>query len=232
MTFLPTMTRGCGRCEGEGILIGEDFDYECPDCDGNGRFLSRTEEEMRKIRRWALMRHDQYVREKNNPERSTKIPPKKIPDNLILTRDPKALVRGMMNMFEYAKKFSARNNQIGELILQCDDHGWDIFMEMIEFWENSGRRLAVSQDAIQLKASHRKNAVTLLSLCPPSNKQPQRMHLNRQKIRQLIRRGTESKLWERIANLNPANTEWIQVDDRFTREDAREWVLALARTGI
>ena len=58
MTFLPTVTRSCGRCEGEGILAGDDFDYQCPECEGNGRFLSRTEEEMRKIRRWALVRHE------------------------------------------------------------------------------------------------------------------------------------------------------------------------------
>lgn len=182
MTFLPAMTRSCQRCHDEGILAGDDFDYGCPDCNGLGKFINRTDEEMRKIRHWAMKRHQQYVLDKQHPEKSTTRPPTAIPDNLVLDRNPATFIRRTMNMFEYSKKFSARNYQIGELMLGCDDHGWDIFMEMIELWENSGRGLAVSQDAILLKRSLRKNAVTLLSIYPPSDGRPERVLVNRQKI--------------------------------------------------
>jgi len=227
MTFLPTMTRSCQRCHDEGILAGDDFDYECPDCNGLGKFIDRTDEEMRKIRRWATMRHEQDVMDKQHPEKYAKCPPTTIPDNFVLDRNPITFARRMMNMFEYSKKFSTRNHQIGELMLGCDDHGWDVFMEMIELWENSGRGLAVSQYAIFLQRSLRKNAVTLLSIYPPSDDQPERVLVNRQKIRRLVGRETKRELWERFANLNPNSGEWIHIDERFTKEEARKWILRL-----
>ena len=45
--FLPKLIRTCERCNGEGIALGEDFDYECPDCSGTGGFLSCSDEEIR-----------------------------------------------------------------------------------------------------------------------------------------------------------------------------------------
>jgi len=39
----------------------------CPDCGGLRGFLIQTEEEMRKIRRWVLLRHQQDVEERQNP---------------------------------------------------------------------------------------------------------------------------------------------------------------------
>jgi len=229
MTFLPRMTRSCERCHGEGIVAGDDFDYECPDCGGNGTFLDRTDEEMRKIRRWAQARHARYVWEKNHPEETDQQPSGITQHDFILDRNPVSFTRGMMGMIEYSKRFAERNWQIGELMLRCDDHGWDVFMEMIELWENSGRGLAVAKSTILLKRSLRKNAATFLELCPPSTRQLQRMLVNRQQIRQGLGRDKERELWLHIANLSPSNENWVQIDGRITKEDAKEWILTLMR---
>lgn len=229
MTFLPDMTQSCQRCEGEGIVLGDDFDYECPACHGLGGFLIRTEEEMRKIRRWALLRHQLEVEERKNPIKpdNRKINP--VPENPIHSRDPISFAKGFMAIVNYHKKYAERNSQIGELILPCDDHGWDIFMEMIEIWNNTGGGLDVSQEAILLKRSLRKNAVTLLSIYPPVDQLPQRLLVNRRKIKEMAGLETERMLWERIANLNPTKQEWIYISEGFTKVDARDWVLNLAR---
>ena len=229
MTFLPDMTRRCERCGGEGIALGDDFDYECPDCNGLRGFLIRTEEEMRKIRRWALLRHQQEVEKGKNPIEPGNLQSNPVPENPIHSRDPISFGKGLMAIANYHKKYGERDAQIGELILACDDHGWDIFMEMIELWHNFGGGLDVSQEAIFLKKSLRKNAVILLSIYPPSDQQPQRMLVNRSKIKEIAGQETERLLWERIANLNPTNQEWITISERFTKEDARNWALDLAR---
>jgi len=90
-----------------------------------------------------------------------------------------------MAIINYHKKYGERNTQIGELILPGDDHGWDIFMEMIEIWNNTGGGLDFSQEAILLKRSLRKNAVTLLSIYSPSDHQAQRLLANRRKIKEM-----------------------------------------------
>lgn len=230
MTFLPRMTRSCERCRGEGIIAGGDFDYECPDCGGNGIFLDRTDEEMRKIRCWAQARRARYVWERNHPEETGQSSLGERPQDFILDRAPESFIRGMMGMVEYAQKFAERNQQIGELMLRCDNLGWDVFMEMIELWENSGRGLAVTQSTILLKGSLRKNAATLLELCPPSTQQPQRMLVNRKEIRQGLGREKERELWLRMANLNPSNDNWVPIDGRITKADAREWKSELSRS--
>ena len=229
MTFLPDMTRSCQRCGGEGIALGDDFDYECPDCNGLGGFLIRTEEEMRKIRRWALLRHQQEVEERQQPHEQKNLKPNPVPENPIHSRDPISFVKRFMAIANYYKKYGERDTQIGELLLACDDQGWDIFMEMIELWHNFEGGLDVSQEAILLKRSLRKNAVTLLSIYPPSDQQPQRVWVNRSKIKEIAGAEIESLLWERIANLNPTEQEWIHISERFTKEDAREWVLDLVK---
>jgi hypothetical protein len=200
-----------------------------PDCGGLGGFLIRTEEEMRKIRRWALLRHAQEVKERQNPQKTEELQPNPVPENPIHSRDPHAFAKGFMAIVKYHKKYGERDTQIGELILPCDDHGWDIFMEMIETWNNSVGGLDVSQEAILLKRSLRKNAVTLLLIYPPSDQHPQHVLVNRSKIKEFAGPETERLLWKRIANLNPTVKEWIYISERFTKEDARNWVLALAR---
>ncbi len=230
MTFLPKLVRRCERCDWEGIVRGDDFDYECPDCDGTGGFVIRTEEEMRKIRRWALARKQREIEERHASVETDKPRPTRVPDNPIHTRDGNAFVKGMMAIHNYNMKYGERNDLIGELVLPCDDHGWDVFMEMIEIWDNSGRGLGVSQDAILLKASPRKNAVTLLSLVPPSGDLPQRLLVNRRKIRQIFGRQTELEFWKRFEDFSLANEGWVPVDERITREDVGSWIDLLART--
>ena len=232
MTFLPAMTRSCQRCHDEGILAGDDFDYECPDCNGLGKFIDRTDEEMRKIRRWATMRHQQYILEKQHPEKSAARPSGVIPDNLVLDRNPVTFIRRTMNMFEYSKKFSQRNNQIGELMLGCDDHGWDVFMEMIELGKIWVEDWRYPSTPFLLQRSLRKNAVPLLSIYPPSDGQPQRVLVNRRTIRRLVGRKTERELWERIAIINPTEEDWVYIGEHFAREDARDWIIDLVKAGI
>lgn len=227
MTFLPEMRRHCERCGGEGILLGDDFDYECPDCGGWGSFLTRSEAEMQKIRRWAILRHARWVAEKNNPNESDDVPPAQAPRDLILDRNPATFVSCLMEMKEYSRKFSERNRQIGELMLKCNDQGWDIFMEMIELWEGYGRGLAVTQDAILLNASPRKNAVTLLSLYPPSNEQPLRIRIHQREIRRKFGEEKEKRFREFIAQRNQLVGEWIMVSEKFTMEEARDWIRGL-----
>jgi len=232
MTCLPKMTRICERCGGEGITLGEDFDFECPDCAGTGGFLIRTDEELRKIRRWALARKQREIEEKHSSQETDKPRSTPVPDNPILTRDGNAFVKVMMAIHNYNMKYGERNDLIGELVLPCDDHGWDVFMEMIETWDNSGRGLGVSQDAILLKASPRKNAVTLLSLYPPSGDLPQRVLVNRRKIRQVFGRQVELEFLKGIERFSPSVEDWIPVDERFTRKDVRRWIDLLARTEL
>ena len=230
MTFLPKMTRICERCKGEGIALGDDFDYECPDCDRKGAFLIRTEEEMRKIRRWALARKQREIEERHASVETDKPRSKPIPDNPIHTRDIDAFVKGMMAIHNYNKTYGDRNKLIGERVLPCDDHGWDVFMEMIENWDNSGRGLGVSQDAILLKSSTRKNAVTLLSLVPPSGDLPQRVLVDRRKIRRVFGRQAELEFWKRFEGFSLTNEGWVPVDERITRKDVGIWIDLLVGT--
>jgi hypothetical protein len=227
MTFLPKLIRSCQRCTGEGIARGDDFDYECPDCAGKGGFLIRTESEMQKIRRWALARHQREINENPKSNHPARIWSRPTPGNLIVTRELEAFVRGFMSIHDYHKKYGERNDQIGERILPCDPYGWDIFMEIVEIWDQTGRALQVSQDAILLKSSSRKNAVTLISLYPPSEHHPQHMLLNRPKIRQVFGHRLEHAFWQRIEPLSTSPQGRISVDEQLTINTAREWLFIL-----
>ena len=232
VTFLPVMARGCKNCHGRGIFPVGELDFECPECDGLGEILIRSEQEMAKIRRWAKQRHARYVWENQHPEAVKRPVRNPVPKNPAFSRSPLAFIKELMATFAYREKYGKRNEQIGELILRCDDHGWDVFMEMIETWNDSGGGLDVSQEAVLLNRSPRKNAVTLLSIYPPSDQQPQRILVHRSKIRQIAGPETERLLWERIAGLNLSNQEWITIREEYTQEEAGNWILDLAKFGI
>jgi hypothetical protein len=219
MTFLPKMTRCCEKCTGEG-----------PDCNGTGGFIIRSEIEMGKIRRWALARHKREIEEEDDEVETDEPHSKIVPDNPIQTRDLDVFVKETMSLKKYYEACGERNRRIGELMLLCDDLGWDIFMEMIEVWENSGRGLGVSQDSILCKASTRKNAVTLFSLYPPSENLPQRLLVYRSKIKRLFGHQVDFEFWKRFGMATSKIDDWVPVDESFTREAVERWIDLFART--
>ncbi len=227
ITFLPKMRRECERCAGEGVVRGDDFDYECPDCAWTGGFLILTEAEMQKIQRWALARHERARVEHANPKpkraRKTRVQP--LPNNPIFTRDLEGFIGAFMTLHEYHVKYDERNDQIGARVLPCDAWGWDVFMEMIETWENLGRGLAVTEDAVLLTASPLPESATLISLHPPSAAVAQHIQINRAAIAQVLGPRRERALWKKIAGFLPTPEGWLAVDGRMTLYDAREWIL-------
>lgn len=219
MTFLPVMTRSCRKCKGEGILQGDDFDYECPECEGLGAFINRTEDEMRKIRRWVLIRHKKLVRDNKAKLLQEKSQLNKIPDNPVYSKNPKIFIRKIMGIFEYYKKFSTRNSQIGEIMLRFDDHGWDVIMPVLELWENSYRGISPDGNSIGLTLSLRKNASTIITFLPQEDGLPQRLIWNRKSIRKRIGLEKETELWRQFPDKSTQNNELIRIDKNFKKED-------------
>jgi hypothetical protein len=218
LTYLPKMFKNCDTCHGEGIALGDEFDYECPDCDGTGGILILSKPEMDKIRRWANARHERSIIE---DEQSSTSSPNIPPENLIVSRDADSLAKGLMEAINYSKKYDERNNHIGEMMLACDDQGWDILMDLIESWENAGGVLDTNDEAIVLKDNRKRNSIVLISLFPPSDKQPQGLTINREQIGKKYGVEAERKFWERIQGFHPSPQGWIPVNEQFTLDNSK-----------
>ena len=221
-TYLPRMARACETCRGQGIVCGEDFDYECPDCNETGGILIRSQAEMAKIRRWANARHARWVEEKNRPPAAHAAPP-----TLIFSRDVDEFTRGMMASIRYGRKYDQRNERIGEIVLPCDDHGWDIFMELVESWEGAGMGLAARQKLILLKDSLHRDAITLVSLNPPTERQRQGIKVHLGAIRKKYGLEAEQALWQAVSRLKPTPQGWVAVDAAFTPEEGQNLLAAM-----
>jgi hypothetical protein len=227
LTYLPKMTRVCERCRGDGIAKGEDFDYECPDCAGTGGFWIRTTEETAKIRRWALARHHRMVEERGQPRKP--IPARKpIPTSPVFSNDIDAFVEAMMQVIEYNRKYSERNRQIGELILPCDDHGWDVFMEMVELWDTAGGEIEPGAHEIQFLDSTGPGKITLAALYPPGSFTAQRVWVNAAGILQKKGRAALNELVQNLGR-DLIEDEFIPVDETFSVGDAALLVEIIAQ---
>lgn len=219
--FLPTMSRTCPRCHGEGIALGEDFDYECPDCSGLGGFLILDDEPMRKIRRWVTDRLQRRgERRSKGGKRRKPAQEGGAPATPVFSRDPEDFARGLMGLFDYHKKFDARNKRIGTWMLQCDDHGWDIFMELIEFWDDAGLEMDVHANTVVLNASADESSAVLITLFPPADGQTQRIQVDAQQIRDAVDKANKGTLPKRIVKRILAQDGCVNVDHQFTLRDA------------
>lgn len=214
--FLPQMYRTCPRCHGEGIALGEDFDYECPDCGGLGGILILDDAQMRKIRRWVT---DRLQRKGGKRCKSAQ---GGAPANPVFSRDPEDFARGLMGLFDYHKKYGARNQRIGTWMMQCDDHGWDIFMELIEGWDDAGREMDVLANAVVLRASADESSAVLVTLFPPVDGQTQCIQVDAQRIRDAVEKSNEDARLKRIVKRILAQDGCVNVDHQFTLSDARD----------
>ena len=224
LTYLPKMSRTCETCQGEGIACGDDFDYECPDCDGTGRIIILSQPEMDRIRRWANARHARWIKEEKHPPKPS---PHLPPENPIITRDEDAFVKGIMEMVNYEKKYGKRNERIGERMLPCDDQGWDIFMDLIENWADAGGGLATRAKTIALKDGNKRDSIVLVSLYPPSGNQPQGLMIMRDRIREKYGVEAEQELWKKLIRFQPTPAGWIPINDQFTLKDSKKLWAAL-----
>jgi hypothetical protein len=224
LTYLPKMSRTCETCQGEGIVRSDDFDYDCPECDGTGGILILSQPEMERIRRWANARHARWIIEQKHPARSS---PHLPPENPIITRDTDAFVKGIMDMVHYEKKYGNRNERIGKRLLSCNDQGWEIFMDLIENWADIGGGLVTLGKTIALKDGNKHDSIVLVSLCQPSNNQPQGIMIKRDQIQNKYGVEAEQELWKNLHHLQPTLEGWIPVNEQFTLEDSKKLLTAL-----
>jgi hypothetical protein len=238
LRYLPDILTTCKQCLGEGIIAGDEFDYECPSCAGLGGIIFRSQEEMQKIQHWAHARHNRYLREKKAKEMDFSIPPEILPEahegnflqnppdiGHLQTRDENGFTQGMLSIITYWKTFGARNRQIGELMLASNDHGWDIFMEILELWENAGYGISASQTQIALSTYQSEDALCLAALRPSLMS----IAINWGEIVQRCDLSAIVLFRSALSRLGlPHEEKYVLVDDNFQQEDAQGFLVALS----
>jgi hypothetical protein len=153
---------------------------------------------------------------------------KPIPSSPVFSRDEDAFVDAVMKMIEYDKKYSERNHQFGELILPCDNHGWDVFMEMIEVWDTTGGEIELTANEIQFLDSDQPGKIVLASLFPPIDSEVQRVWVHTAGI--LSKYGLEAvpSLVQKI-DRDLIQNQFILVNENFSIGDAALLVEFLSR---
>jgi hypothetical protein len=227
LTYLPEFWCTCTECKGEGILMGPDFDYECPECEGLGGKITLDPQGMQKIQRWAKRYRSRGASgclEKSRATRSYQLwkPYKgKFSDKTV-----KTIFNGLKAQNDYWEKYRVRNRCIGQLVLPCDDHGWDIFMELVEVWEQTGHILDVSPTSILLRAAT-PTSPCLLSIYPPEDEKKQSMHIHLDEIEEQFGMKAGKKARIILKTFNSTLDGWIVCNEQFSLENAWELLLLL-----